>query len=163
MLSPFSWVMRPEATNENAQDILYYVHFSSPIILIIFFLIAFTAHGIATASPDTDIENPHPQTGPGGKPLPASKKTSAKKDALDFSPARKLLFNWLSVGTIATFVGNAVVVILHALVDRKDNWWCGEAVAVCQSSYDAIHKKANSTPRSMSLPLFLSTLSSSYP
>ena len=119
------------ASNQDAQQILNVVHFSSPIILIIFFLTAFTAQSIATASTDHP-NNPHDeQTGPGGKPLPSSKKKPKERNTLDFSPARKLLFNWLSVGTCTTFVANAAVVILHALVDRKDHWWCGEAVAVC--------------------------------
>ncbi|KAI4139290.1 MAG: hypothetical protein L6R39_006375, partial [Caloplaca ligustica] len=132
VFSPFNWVLRPTASTENAQNILTYLHFGSPILLLIFFLAAFTAHSIATASPDASVRAraPQNQTGPGGKPLPASKKTAKKQDVLDFSPARKLLFNWLSVGTIATFIGNATVVILHALVDREDHWWCGESVAI---------------------------------
>ncbi|KAL8700256.1 MAG: hypothetical protein Q9201_005553 [Fulgogasparrea decipioides] len=118
-------------SNRIVHNILKYVHFSSPIILIVFFLIAFTAHSIATASVDPAATNPKDQTGPGGKLLPRKSPRSAKQTpALDFSPARKLLFNWLSVGAIATFVANAVVVILHALIDRKDNWWCGESVAI---------------------------------
>lgn len=131
MSSLFGQGSRSEASNQNAQDLLQFLHFSSPIILIVFFLIAFTAHSVATASTDTTTKTTQGQTGPGGKPLPSPKKRSKEKETLDFSPARKLLFNWLSVGTTATFVGNAVVVISHALVDREDNWWCGEAVAVC--------------------------------
>ena len=124
-------VLRPAVSNRTAQTILVYVHFGSPIILILFFLITFTAHSIATASVDTSVEDPQGQTGPGGKPLPKKpRRTSQGSNGLDFSPARKLLFNWLSVGTIATFVANAVVVITHALVDREENYWCGESVAV---------------------------------
>ncbi|KAL9029514.1 MAG: hypothetical protein Q9196_002252 [Gyalolechia fulgens] len=122
---------KPEQSSENAQHILLFFHFASPIILIIFFLTAFTAHSIVTASTDTATNPLEEQTGPGGKPLPSSKKRpKKKKNVLDFSPARKLLFIWLSAGAAATFVGNAVVVILHALLDRKNNWWCGEAVAI---------------------------------
>ena len=122
----------PWASNSNVQDILLYVHFSSPIILIVFFLIVFTAHSIATASVDPSIQKSKDRTGPGGKLLPSRSPRLVKdKPALDFSPARKLLFTWLSVGTIATFVANAAAVILHALVDRKNTWWCGQSVAVC--------------------------------
>ncbi|KAL8735325.1 MAG: hypothetical protein Q9166_000870 [cf. Caloplaca sp. 2 TL-2023] len=131
MFSLFDMVLRPAVSTRAAQKILIYVHFSSPIILIVFFLVAFTTHSIATASTDTDVKDHQDQTGPGGKPLPSrSRKTTKESNTLDFSPARKLLFNWLSVGTIATFLANAVVVILHALVDREDNWWCGESVAI---------------------------------
>ncbi|KAL9601810.1 MAG: hypothetical protein Q9219_002300 [cf. Caloplaca sp. 3 TL-2023] len=130
MSSPSYQRLRPEASNQTVLDILNFLHFSSPIILLIFFLAAFTTHSIATASTEVPSRSPQEQTGPGGKPLPLSKKKPRVKNTLDFSPARKLLFNWLSVGTSATFVGNAVVVILHALVDRQNNWWCGEAVAI---------------------------------
>ena len=115
-------------STRSADDILRDVHYASPFTLLSFFLIAFTVHSIATASDDTDVAPSQDQTGPGGKPLP--KKIKPKEDVLDFSPARKLLFNWTQVGVILTLVANAVVVIVRALVDREDNWWCGQAVAV---------------------------------
>ena len=131
----FSWAFRPwESRPKAAPTILVYIHFASPIILLAFFLLAFTAHSIATASKDAVVRPSTLQTGPGGKPLPQNTSLSVnsrpKNQTLDFNPARKLLFIWLSVGTILTFVGNATVVILHAVLARKDNWWCGESVAV---------------------------------
>lgn len=124
----------PWGIQRAAQNIVVYIHFASPIILLAFFLVAFVAHSIATASKDVIVLVSKDQTGPGGKPLPQDKSTSAqarrKKQTLDLSPARKLLFVCLSVGTILTFVGNSVVVILHAVLNRKDNWWCGQSVAV---------------------------------
>ena len=121
---------RPWVSNRTAQDVLVYTHYSSPIVLLAFFLVAFTAHSIITAS-DSAVAAPSDlQTGPGGKPLPQKKKGRPKPNALDFSPARKSLFNWLSVGAIATLVSNAGVVILHTILGRKDNWWCGKSVAV---------------------------------
>lgn len=152
MFSTSRSTLTPLASNKHAQDLLVYVHFSSPIILLIFFLLAFTAHSIATASTDTTVKGPGDQTGPGGKPLPSSKKAPRKQDVLDFSPARKLLFNWLSVGTIATFVGSAVAVISHTLVNRKDNWWCGQSTAVCHSSLVVRHREADTPNRSISSP-----------
>ncbi|KAL8680108.1 MAG: hypothetical protein Q9224_001737 [Gallowayella concinna] len=132
MFAFFDGALKPAVSNTTAQSILIYLHFGSPIFLFIFFLTAWTAHSIATASNnDTTVKDPQNQTGPGGKPLPSkAKKGSKESQILDFSPARKLLFNWFSVGTIVTFVANAVVTIAHALVNRKDNWWCGESVAI---------------------------------
>ena len=122
-----------------AHGIMVYTHYASPIILLVFFLVAFTAHSILTASKE-DIIRPQPgQTGPGGKPLPRNSSPIAKaareKEALDFSPSRKLLFTWLSAGVVLTFLGNAGTVIVHALLDRKDNWWCGQAVVVRQVEF----------------------------
>ena len=118
-----------------AHEIMVYTHYASPIILLIFFLLAFTAHSILTASKEDLIQPAPGQTGPGGKPLPRTSSPAAKaareKKALDFSPSRKLLFTWLSAGVVLTFLGNAGTVIVHALLDRKDNWWCGQAVVVC--------------------------------
>ena len=124
---------RPWVSSRTAQDLLVYIHFAYPPVMLALFLIAFTVHSIATASKDTTIAASTDQTGPGGKPLPKNAGPSArskKKVISDFSPARKLLFDLLSVGAILTFVGNAVIVILHALIYRKDNWWCGQSVAV---------------------------------
>ncbi|KAF6226337.1 hypothetical protein HO133_009203 [Letharia lupina] len=117
-----------------AQEIMVYTHYASPIILLVFFLVAFTAHSILTASKEDVVQPETGQTGPGGKPLPRNSSPTAKaareKKALDFSPSRKLLFTWLSAGVVLTFLGNAVTVIVHALLDRKDNWWCGQAVVI---------------------------------
>ncbi len=133
--STITRALHPWVSDKTARNILVYTHYCSPIILLAFFLIAITAYSIATASSDAVLHPSTEHTGPGGKPLPQKVTPSAKekqeKNALCFSRGRRLLFEWLSVGTILTFVGNAVVVILHAIFDRKDNWWCGESVAVC--------------------------------
>jgi hypothetical protein len=41
-----------------------------------------------------------------------------------------LLFLYLSIGLLATFVANAINIIVHALTASEDGWWCGEATAV---------------------------------
>ncbi len=125
---------RPWVSNSTAHKVLVYTHFSYPIILLAIFLIAFTAHSIFTASKESTVAATSDRTGPGGKPLPRNTAPSAqeklRKQALDFSPKRKLIFHWLSLGVVVTFVANAVNVVVHALYKRKQNWWCGESVAV---------------------------------
>ncbi|KAL8740562.1 MAG: hypothetical protein Q9190_006755 [Brigantiaea leucoxantha] len=132
--SIFTPAFSPWVSSETAQSILVYLHFGSPFVLLVFFLVAFTVHSIVTAPGDEVVTASTEVTGPGGKPLPrnASRATKERSDQkrLDFSPARKLIFTWLSVGAILTYIGNAIVVILHALIKRKDQWWCGEAAAV---------------------------------
>lgn len=121
--------------DSKAQEIMLYTHYASPIILLIFFLVAFTTHSILTAPKEDVVQAETGQTGPGGKPLPRNSSPTAKaareKKALDFSPSRKLLFTWLSAAVVLTFLANAATVIVHALLDRKDHWWCGQAVVVC--------------------------------
>ncbi|KAL6713899.1 ATP-binding cassette-type vacuolar membrane transporter Hmt1 [Lecanora helva] len=122
---------RPWVSNQTAQDILVYVQYSYPIILLFFFLIATTTYAILTAASEDELLPPDPdQTGPGGKPLPRTLSPGAKKrseQTIDFSPARKLFFSWLSVAAILTFLGDSILIIVHALVDSKDHWWCGQA------------------------------------
>ena len=123
----------PWASNNTAQAVLTYVHYAYPVVLLFFFLTAFIVHGVLTASEEDVIQTVPDQTGPGGKPLPRNIAPSVKKGkqrVLDFSPARKLIFDWLSVGVILTFAGNAVTVIVHALLDKKHQWWCGQSAVV---------------------------------
>ena len=130
MAPPEPWV-----SNNTAQAILTYVHYAYPIVLLLLFLLAFTIHSVLTASKDDVVEPVPDQTGPGGKPLPRNISPSARKQkqkVLDFSPARKLVFGWLSIGVILTFLGNAVTVIVHALVEKTHEWWCGQSTVVCR-------------------------------
>jgi hypothetical protein len=116
----------------KAQRILSIIHFAYPIVLLVYFLSAFTLRSILLASTDdSDHATSDIQLGPGGKPLP-KKKPAAESDNtyLDFSRPRKLLFEWLALGATLTLVGNAITVIVHALYARQEEWWCGQATVV---------------------------------
>jgi len=110
------------------------VHFNFPWLLVAVYLAAFIIHSIVTAEPSTESAEPQ-LTGPGGKPLPRSMRKiraewERRKRLQDFSPNRKLVFLWLSAGILATFLGNAINIVVHALTERDSSWWCGEATAV---------------------------------
>ena len=138
-------------TKADAVEFLEFVQYAYPIILLAFFLLAFTARSIATSS-SASSKADEPIYGPGGKPLPASKK--AKKASKcdpgpDLSRPRKLVFEWLSVVACLTFVANAINVIVHALYARKQGWWCGQAAVVSFSVWPLKHVAADrhrSTP-----------------
>ena len=139
---------RPWVSNKTAQDVLVYVHYAYPIILLFFFVVATTAHAVLTASKDEIIQAVPDQTGPGGKPLPRNTSPGGERktqQTLDFSPARKLFFSWISVAAVLTFFGDGVIIIAHALADKEDNWWCGESVVVCAVvlSYPISYSLAN--------------------
>lgn len=109
-------------------EALRIVHYAYPAVLLSVFLVAFVARSILTASePATST-----RTGPNGRPLPEDSRSRALRDAerqrADFTPLQKAFFNWVSVGVIFTFLGNAGEIIAHALVQRP--WWCGKAAAV---------------------------------
>ena len=120
------WVQSQEI--QRALDLLHYFY---PVALIIIFLAGVMIYSIRTA-PEEVSATPPPQKGPGGKPLPRSKKPKKSRRSFtqDFSSASKALFNWFTVGIILTFLADAVLICIHALVDRKDQWWCGKPVAV---------------------------------
>jgi len=121
----------PWVSNPVAQNILTHLQIAYPIILICLYVIAFTARSIHTAHNDNDTQSPSEQLGPGGKPLPQKHQKEADiHNQLDFSKPRKLLFEWLSVGVIASLAANIVVVVVHALWEREENWWCGQAPTV---------------------------------
>jgi ATP-binding cassette, subfamily B, vacuolar membrane transporter HMT1/ACLQ len=132
--------------NRTAHEVLSATQSFYAIILLVIFLTAFTAHSIATASKGDTTAAPSTQLGPGGKPLPRGKKPKEKSGIAtqtDFSKNTKLLFNWLSVAVLVTFIANATLVILHSLVKRKENWWCGQAVVV--SCHKRIRRFTTST------------------
>ena len=134
----------PWVSNVAAQHTLRYTQVAYPIALLILYLVAFTVRSITTSRKDEDDVPQQPeQLGPGGKPLPKKHNNGGPKEPdipadLDFSRPRKLLFEWLSVAVIASFIANIVVVIVHALVARKEGWWCGEAPTVCLGKHDDV-------------------------
>ncbi|ORY08640.1 hypothetical protein BCR34DRAFT_488466 [Clohesyomyces aquaticus] len=102
--------------------------------MLFFFLTAFTLRSIlaSNSNSNTPVKSTHLR-GPGGKPLPATDplRNFVKKQVTgDVTQSQKRLFEWLSVATALTFVGNSINVIAHSLTARKENWWCGQAVVI---------------------------------
>ncbi|KAL9124590.1 MAG: hypothetical protein Q9217_006095 [Psora testacea] len=124
----------PWVSNHTAQAISTSLHYISPLLLSVVFLAAFIAHSILKSAKVDDLKPPPKYIGPGGKPLPRTNSPAAKEklqsQTLDFTPGRKLLFICLSAILLLTFVGNAVVAILHVLTHRKENWWCGQSFVI---------------------------------
>lgn len=110
------------------------VHFNSSWILAVLFLIFFVGNSILTADPTS--ETPPPTiTGPGGKPLPRSaakykEELQKWRKMKDFNQGRKTLFLYLHAGLLSTFLASGVNIVIHALVENDEGWWCGEATAV---------------------------------
>ena len=107
-----------------------------PLVVLFVYLTTFTISSIVTArnrneEPAEDVTT----LGPGGKPLPKHTKTTKDRQSEEdarFTNPQRLLFEWLTVGICFTLIGNIVVVIAHALIERKEGWWCGQAPTVCQ-------------------------------
>ena len=115
-----------------ARQALIYLHYIYPVAILLIFLVVFLIHSIRTAVPEKEFSpQESAQTGPGGKPLPDNRKL-ARKSTLspEFGPGSRLTFCWLSIGVVLTFLADAILICVHALVYREENWWCGKSVAV---------------------------------
>jgi hypothetical protein len=108
------------------------LQYAYPIFMLTFFLAVFTLRSIAATNSNTNIAKPT-TTGPGGKPLPATDPTrNFIKRAVhdDVTQTQKRVFEWVSLATALTFIGNSVLVIAHSLIMQKENWWAGKSVVV---------------------------------
>lgn len=119
-------------SRQTLVDLLRYIHYTYPMLLLVLFVTAFAIHTAVSSSSSRPVSSTSNFTGPGGKPLPTKGSTNSpnkKPKDQGFGVIRSLLFCWLSVGLIVTFLGNALNVIVHALTD-KDGWWCGKSTTV---------------------------------
>jgi hypothetical protein len=108
------------------------LQYAYPILMLVFFLAAFTIRSIAATNSNANIAKPT-TTGPGGKPLPATDPTrNFVKRAVhdDVTQTQKRVFEWVSLAAALTFIGNSVLVITHSLVMKKEHWWAGKSVVV---------------------------------
>lgn len=121
--SPFS--------HKTTRDILRYIRITSPIALLVIFLITFLAQSIISAKGGKNIHN-GVRTGPGGRPLPQRTRSTAfvNQQPVDFSENVKTTFKWLSVAVLVTLVVDAAFTMIHVLLYRRENWWCGQSVVV---------------------------------
>ena len=112
------------------------LHYAYPIILIVFFLGFVTVRGITSSS--YAHQSSVTQYGPGGKPLPPRHKpnSSSKDSSLLLTRNQTFLFQWLAAAVCFTFLCDAANVVIHALYDRHEQWWCGQAMVV--SSFIAV-------------------------
>jgi hypothetical protein len=91
------------------------------IVVLVFLLTAPTVRSIAAINSNDDIAKPT-TTGPGGKPPPVTDSTrNLVKGTIhdDVTQTQKRVFEWVSLATAMTFIGNSVLVITHSLVMEK--------------------------------------------
>lgn len=126
----------PRDSTKQLRDVLQYL--SPPLLLATFILVA-AAHTIRSANART-TEDGTEAKGPGGKPLPVSKRKSHSGDhavhARKINPTLQRIFQWASAAVTADFVVAGGSIGTHAIVDRattgEHGWWCGEPKTVSQ-------------------------------
>ena len=115
-----------------AHELLQYLRFGYPPILLIVLFVVFLVHSskvARNASRNTEV-----QYGPGGKPLPRrTRMMIAVARDLRAELARnrsKGWFVWLSVFVLATYIAEAAIHMAHVMTSKSEKWWCGQAVVV---------------------------------
>jgi hypothetical protein len=133
-------VQLPQHSREIAAKVLAWIHYFSPAILLVFFLIAFIVQSVLASSPTNtknNLQNGNgngfqPVYGPGGRPLPPRRSTGLKRKQAkesDFPRPRKLLFQCVAIAGTLTFFASAIVIIIHVLTSHE-RYWCGEQLVV---------------------------------
>jgi hypothetical protein len=154
-----AFVVKPN--DSLAEGILTSTQYLYPGLLLLFLLLFGAIHSIYNATRKGNVVVPT-VTGPGGRPLPVTKKRRVDDDAHEseerFSPAIRALFQWLYTAVTLTFVGQGAAIATRALVQKTASgeyaWWCGEAKAVIVFLHDA--SSAHSTNTSIGLHTWLS-------
>jgi len=127
----------PEQSPSLAQSVLRTAELLYPAILLLIFVLSAAIHTIITSKAEEKINFPTVK-GPGGKPLPVTKRKWEKiaqeladEDNSRASRLAKSAFRYLTFAVISSFVANGIAIIAHALHShrheaREDWWWCGE-------------------------------------
>lgn len=115
----------------TAPELLGYLRTGYPIFLFVVFVVSFVSNSVLSARCAQDAKN-GVCTGPGGRPLPKRARSTGAVLRLPqrFSPNTRLVFKWLSVGVLFTFVADAAIHITHVILRRSQHWWPGQAVVV---------------------------------
>ena len=111
------------------------------VLLLVLFVALIFANSLLESRRTTQLIK-SAATGPGGRPLPATRRRLQNPVTFSFTPTgtignttkRVCLFSYMLL--IASFVANIANVITHALYDTNNpetqfGWWCGEETSVC--------------------------------
>ncbi|KAI0971826.1 ABC transporter-like protein [Xylaria arbuscula] len=123
-----------EAGDSLVETLLTTTQYLYPGLLLIILLLFGALYSIYTARNKGDVIIPT-VTGPGGRPLPVTKKRSiAQESDGRFSPSARALFQWLYTAVTLTFVGQGATIATRALLQQStggnNTWWCSESKTV---------------------------------
>ncbi|PKS10065.1 hypothetical protein jhhlp_004690 [Lomentospora prolificans] len=127
----------------ESEGFLEYIYRSYHIVLGAVFILTALICSIRSSKTEEDAVTPSVR-GPGGKPLPVTKRKkrndfssqSNRSDLPKFGPCAKTVFQFLSSILTLTFFTNGAAIGFHAWKANRDlpagevNWWCGEPMVV---------------------------------
>lgn len=100
-----------------------------PAVLLVTFIVSAATYSIHSSKSEEELLEPT-ATGPGGKPLPATKrrKRGDRDPVYEVYIGRwtRRLFQYITAAVVLTFVADCAAVIAHALDDQEAAWSCGE-------------------------------------
>lgn len=129
--------------SEGYLELLYRLY---PVIVITIYTLAALICSVRTSGTADDVVAPTVR-GPGGKPLPMTKKKKrhnnssrrlSRADLFEIGPRARFVFRLLAVILTTTLFMNAMAIGVHTwranpnLLEREGgmNWWCGEPMVV---------------------------------
>ncbi|KAK4167657.1 putative heavy metal tolerance protein precursor [Cladorrhinum sp. PSN259] len=129
----------PVQSLTTAQTVYLKAQLFYPVVLLLVFVITAGIHSVVTARSEEIFIQPT-TTGPGGKPLPVTKKRKQEHRELaddqesvhgNNSTISCGIFKYLTGAIILSFIANGLAVASHvsqssAVSKPKDWWWCGE-------------------------------------
>ncbi|KAK4146177.1 ABC transporter-like protein [Dichotomopilus funicola] len=124
-----------EQSSSSAQSVLQMAQVLYPVVLLLTFIISAGIHTIVTSKTEEELATPT-VTGPGGKPLPITKRRRRHQASQIDDDANTRGFAWsvflyLTAAIIVSFVANGAAAAVHAMKSSRDAgfthvWWCGE-------------------------------------
>ncbi|KAB5570203.1 hypothetical protein GE09DRAFT_957754 [Coniochaeta sp. 2T2.1] len=100
-----------------------------PAVLLVTFILSAAAYSIYSSKSEEELVQPV-ATGPGGKPLPVTKRKKKHAQTPAFEVhiglwARRT-FQYMTAALCLTFVANCAAVLAHGFDEQQPDWWCGE-------------------------------------
>ncbi|CAK7227297.1 ATP-binding cassette-type vacuolar membrane transporter Hmt1 [Sporothrix curviconia] len=119
------------------------------VFLLVIFVVSIVLNSIFDSRRAAQLIQPA-ATGPGGRPLPATRRRSQDSSTLSFTPTSEIsnftkrVYTTCYTFVIASFGADFASVLTHAFSDTKNpeiefGWWCGEETAVYYMSGIFMH------------------------
>ncbi|KAL1911214.1 ATP-binding cassette-type vacuolar membrane transporter Hmt1 [Sporothrix stenoceras] len=132
--------MAPSTARSWPEAIVYGIEIWYGVLLLVVFVISIALNSILDSRRAAQLVRPA-ATGPGGRPLPATRRRSQDSGTLTFTPdpeistAAKRVYGYGYALFILSFVANFASVISHTVYETKNpeikfGWWCGEETSV---------------------------------
>ena len=117
--------------HSTVDDVLMYTQYLYSLVLLISFVLLAGWYSVFNAKKDGDLSKPTLK-GPGGKPLPITKKKKKddgeRKLGPHFGPVAKNVFRYLAAIVFLTYVASGTSLFIHAFFYENPYQWSREGL-----------------------------------